>query len=426
MQAIKIPVWLAIIININIVVGVGFFLGAQNISMQAGLLAPAAWLICGLMLLPLMVAFARLSERYPTAGGLYVYSYKQLGSFFGFVSGWGYFIGTAAANACVMHAFSQRVYELGMVNQSLQSVGLGLFGFDVLLIGIFICLNLVDIKILERLQIFFTILKVIPLILTLVGLAFLFDWDMLCHIPVCWGGLLGCLPAVLFGFIGLEACCAITDKIAGDKKNAAFVILASLTLVMFIYSILQFALLSIHGTSACDPFMSILPKLTSNQTVISWGNTCVYGAILSSLLAGFYGAFYFNNWNLYAIGQENSIVGSRHLIKLNKNHAPWVCVLVQAALALLFIFVTNKIDALYSMSDVGTLVAYLLSAVAFLALSRSITAFLAIAGCTVLIGICTSHLLDYGLPLLPFWIVFVLGIALHYANAWWTKQHHSS
>lgn len=422
MCAIKIPIWLAIIININIVVGVGFFLGAQKISMQAGLLAPLAWLICGLLLFPLMIAFARLSGRYPTAGGLYVYSYKQLGSFWGFVSGWGYFVGTAAANACVLHAFSESVYEIATVKETLHSVGLGLLGFDVLLIGIFIYLTLVDIKIFERLQILFTVLKVIPLVLVLGAFVFLFDWKMLCQIGADWGGLLKCLPVVLFGYIGLEACCAVTDKIAGDKKNAAFVILASLALIMFIYSILQFALLSIHGTTVCDPFLSILPKLTANPFIIYWGNKCVYGAILSSILAGFYGAFYFNNWNLYAIGQENSMIGSHYLIKLNKNQSPWVCVFIQAVLAILFLFVTNKVECLMSMGDVGTLVAYLLSAIAFLVLSRSIMALLAIVSCSVLMGVCTGHLLDYGLPLLPFWIVFCLGVALHYGNKWWIEK----
>lgn len=422
MQAIKIPIWLAIIININIVIGSAFFLGAQKISTEAGLLAPIAWLVCGIMLFPLMVVFARLSQHYPTAGGLYVYSYKQLGSFFGFVSGWGYFIGTAAANACVIHAFSERFYQLHSIHRYLSTRGIGLMGLDIMLIGLFVLLNLLNVKFFERLQIFFAILKAVPLVLVIGSLAFLFDWNILCNMTMSWSGLLASLPVVLFAFIGIEACCAITDKIAGNEKSASFVIFASFALIMTIYTVLQFALLSIHGTSVLDPFLSILPKLTSNLSVIYWGNKFIYLALLSSFLAGFYAMFYFNNWNLYAIAEENSIIGSRYLVKLNKNNTPWVCVLVQAALATLFLLVTNKIECLFSMGDVGTLSAYLLSAIAFLTLSRSIFAFLAIASCTVLMGICTSHLLDYGLPLLPFWIVFALGIALHYLNAWLTKK----
>src|SRR5579862_8567610 len=141
--AAKIPVWVAILINANIVIGSAFFLHAQKISSATGLIAPIAWLLCGLMLFPLVIILAHLARTYPTAGGIYVYSQKQLGQFWGFVSGWGYFIGTIAANAAVLHAFSTELQKLGLTQNFFATSGNTLY-FDIFLVLIFTLLNLLN------------------------------------------------------------------------------------------------------------------------------------------------------------------------------------------------------------------------------------------------------------------------------------------
>ena len=127
-----IPLWVAIAININIVIGCAFFLSAPTLVNSLGIFAPFAWLMCGLILIPLIMVLAQLALTYPRAGGLYVYSTQSLGSFWGFVSGWGYFIGTSAANAAVIHAFSQALQK---------NMNLGGLYFDGALIIFFALLN---------------------------------------------------------------------------------------------------------------------------------------------------------------------------------------------------------------------------------------------------------------------------------------------
>lgn len=68
----KIPLWIATLININIVVGGGFFLSAHSIFKSCGPLAPLSWILCGILLIPLVRVLAKLSSIYPTAGGLYI------------------------------------------------------------------------------------------------------------------------------------------------------------------------------------------------------------------------------------------------------------------------------------------------------------------------------------------------------------------
>jgi APA family basic amino acid/polyamine antiporter len=414
MNTIKIPFWLAILINVNIVIGSAFFLGASKISAACGILAPFAWLACGLMLLPLVLVFARLSQAYPTAGGIYVYSQQQLGNFWGLVSGWGYFIGTAAANAAVLHAFGETFFGLSGIQTFMQNYGLSILWIDGLLLGLFTLLSLLNIEFLEGAQLLFTALKSIPMILAVIALPFLFNVSNLTTASYSVSGLFKTLPLVLFAFVGIEACCAVADKIENGHKNASRVIFISFALIMGIYTLLQFSLLAIHGSQALDPFLNLLPKLTSNALILSWGHGLILCAILASFLAGFYGMFYFNHWNLFAMGKDNSLIGSKYLIKQNKNQAPWICVLIQAALILVFLLISQQSYYLVAMADFGTVIAYLLSALALIKFSRAKAGYFALGSCAVLIYITSSNLIAEGLHFaLPFALILLLGLVAH-------------
>lgn len=409
----KIPFWVAVLINTNIVIGSAFFLGAPQVSLLNGIFAPLAWIICGLLLLPLLIVLARLSRMYPTAGGLYIYSLKHLGKFWGFVSGWGYYVGTAAANALVLHALSEQLLNFNVI----KNFGINSVELDLLFVLIFTFLNLLNIEFLERIQIVLAIIKSIPMVLVLIALPFLFNINNLFSVTPSFNGFIQTVPLALFAYIGIEACCAVADKIHDGQKNAARVILVSFALIIITYATLQTAILCITGASTVNPFFSIIPMLTKNQTVIALGNSVINFAMAASFLAGFYGMFYYNNWNLYAMGNENSILGSKYFIRVNKSQTPWVCVLVQSALVIAFLLITTNINYLMTMCDIGTTIAYFLSALSFLVIFKSLWGYLAIASCGLLILINSERLFSAGFVyLMPFLVILGLGIFFHKVN----------
>lgn len=426
MEHIKIPVWVAVLINVNIVIGSAFFLNASHINYQSGILAPFAWILCGLLLLPLVIVLANLSKHHPSAGGLYAYSFRQLGPVWGVISGWGYFIGTIAANAAVIHAFSKKIQKIDYAHQFFaNNTWMSGLSFDVMLIITFTLFNLLNVKFLEGFQIALTVLKAIPLLLIICALPLLFDVKNLMTAKLDLTGLLETIPLVLFAYIGIEACCAITDKIKDGKKNASRVIFISFAIVMSIYAILQLSILCIHGTANTNPFLAILPALTNNQTVITWGNNIIYFAILSSFLGGFYGMFYYNNWNLFAIAQDNHIVGSKKLTQLTRNQVPWACVLTQSFLTILFLIIVQKKAYLIAMSDFGTVIAYLLSTVAFLTITKTWAGFFALASCTLLILLCAKNLITSGIHyLIPFLVILLAGLVAHKINEYYKKYEN--
>lgn len=424
MQATKkIPLSIAILLSINIVVGGGFFISANKVFASSGALAPLPWLLCGLLLVPLVVVLASLSRRYPTAGGLYVYSKKNLGGFWGFISGWGYFIGTLAGNAIVLHAFSNLTKELGfpLPLTSYFSPQTSQLILDLFFILFFTIINLFNITVLEKLSVGFTILKTIPFGLVLLSMFFLFDVKNVMAAPIKPSGLLSTMPLALFAYIGIEACCAISHKIKDGEKNSARAMLISLGIIIATYSIVQFGLLGIVGASSgVNPFFAIVPKLTANPVIISWGNLFVKIAILSSYLGGFYSMYYANSWNLYALAKEKSISFSNPLAKLNKHHTPWVAIIVQGLLiALLLMIAFTSLETLMTMSGFGVVIAYILSALTYFVAnpnkkSKYVMGSLAFVGCAALLILCFNDLYNDGIRyLLPFLAILGSGLFLY-------------
>lgn len=420
----KIPFWIAVLININIVVGNAFFIGAPQLVASCGLLSPLAWAGCGIFLLPLVVVFAKLSRMYPTVGGIYIYSLKHLGQFWGFVSGWGYYIGTAAANAFVLHVFCQGLQSIDVLKPCFHTCFLSGTNLDFAVIALFTIFNLLNIEFLERIQIGLTLIKIIPFALILVAIPTLFNLSNIANATPNISGLINTMPIALFAYVGFEACCSISEKIEDGQRNAAKVILISFGLIIFIYTIFQILILGLHGAQTTNPFLEILPKLTNNAALIGVGNYLISFAILASFLAGFYGMFYYNNWNLYSIGREDSILFSKHLTLLNKNQAPWICVIIGGIVVALFLLITTNGEYLVSMSDFATTITYLLSAVSFIVVFKKFYGYLAVASSLTLCIIFIYNLSHAGVQyILPFFVILGLGLVAHKINNWLKKPN---
>lgn len=417
----KIPLWLAIVININIVIGGAFFLNAPAIAGLAGKFAPLNWVLCGLLLLPLVLVLAALSRTYPMAGGIYTYSYQQFGKLTGFISGWGYFIGTAAGNAVIVHGFSTLAQKLQLVPTLSSTPNTDLLIIDTLAIVGFTLANFYNVQVLSVIQLFLTVIKTVPLLLVAVALPFLYKLSNFTQAPCSLNGAAQSMPLVLFAYIGVEVCCAITPNIENGQKNASRAMIIALGIIVFIYAFLQWGLIAIHGTVQTTPFHDIIPMLTNNPLIVRTGNALVSLAMLSSYLGGFYGMLYSNNFNLLAILQGDSFNPSdTGLVKLNRYGAPVAAIIIQSVIVLALIFAVQDLTHLITMGDFGVIVAYLLSTFAFLRMSTGkskamVTGLLSLASCCLLTYFCINNLQADGVyHLYPFLAILGLGIVVYF------------
>jgi APA family basic amino acid/polyamine antiporter len=415
LESKKISFLSAVLININIVIGSAFFLGAPDISEKSGFFSPLLWIGCAILLLPLVLIFSKFAYKYPEAGGIYVYSESELGRFWGYLGAWLYFIGTTACNAMVLHCFARYLYEIPAVTIFLMKMSISLLFLELILLILFTWISLFNIQIFERAQFIFSGLKMIPFMALIIGAAVLFSpTKLLTASTFSAKSMFSAFPTVLFAYIGIEACSAIIDKVEDGARRGFKVILTSFAFIAAIYAIGQMFIVGIQGQSTQNPFLCVLPQLSSQSGITIFGNQIIYMAILFSFLGGFYSMFYVNSWNLFAIAQKKSIAFSRLWQSLNKQQAPWASVLLQGTLIAIMLMAGNVNNLLIVMGDLGVLLAYALTAIAFTWARPSKLGVLGIVSAIILGGFLLQEVSSMGLmTTIPFWSTFVIGLIMY-------------
>jgi amino acid transporter len=413
----------AILININIMIGSGIFINTTILAQKAGILGAASYAIIGLLMLPLILSISQLLKIHPT-GGFYGYAAAEISPFIGFLSAWCYFISKLASSTLTIHvsvSFLQQLFP--------TLAALNIFMLDGAILSMFLALNMKNIKTNESLQAVFTILKMFPIIfLILVGFM-LFNFDNLS--PVHWhaAGIPATLPLVLFAILGFEAACSLSSKIENPAKNASRAVLISYGIVIFIYCAYQFAFYGILGdafytmTDYRQAFPAVIADLLPNHaSVKNLLITLLHLGIISSALSASYGIILSNSWNLYTLAQHKYTFKPSWFTHLNRHAIPWLCVLAEGAVCLIYLYVTHGSQIpLQITSALGSVIAYTLSVSALLAAKRKgkaqecywITPLLGFTNCMVLLTACSYRLWYEGIAsLCTFGSLMLFGIAM--------------
>ncbi len=93
-------------LGLGALMGAGLYLLLGLAAEAAGSLLWLAFAICGLLTYLSVGLFAELGARMPVSGGAYVYAYRTLGSFWGYMVGWNLTLGAAFACAIFASSFS--------------------------------------------------------------------------------------------------------------------------------------------------------------------------------------------------------------------------------------------------------------------------------------------------------------------------------
>jgi len=96
----------AVIIGLGSMIGAGIFASAGPAAAAAGSGLLIGVLIAGCLAYLNATTMAQLAAVYPESGGTYVYGRKLLGSFWGFLAGWGFVIGKLASCTAMALTFA--------------------------------------------------------------------------------------------------------------------------------------------------------------------------------------------------------------------------------------------------------------------------------------------------------------------------------
>ena len=265
-------------ITINGVIGAGIFGLPAVAAAKTGAFSPWLFVWAGLLILTVVLSFARASSMFRQTGGMIVYASQAFGPFVGFQAGWLAYIARVAAmgaNANLLVTYASWFWE-PLAGQPYSSMAI-----SVLVLGL-TWLNVSGIKNSVGIIYLFTALKLLPLsLLILFGLGQV-DLQMLGGAEMPQIGSLGeALLIVLYAYVGFEG----TVIVAGEGKRPRRDLPRAMVNTIVFTGVMYFLIQAVS--------ISALPGLASSNTAL---------ADVAAVLMGPAGAILLTVGALFSIG----------------------------------------------------------------------------------------------------------------------------
>lgn len=260
---------------LNAMIGAGIFALPGKVAVDAGLLSPWLFLAVGIVFLAVVLTFAELASYFRDSGGPVLYATYAFGPLAGFGTGWILFLSrmTAfAANANVMAIYLGSLFpwfDEGIGRTAVISV---------VTLGLTYA-NILGVRDGVRTMGFFTVLKVLPLVLlVLLGLQHVTTGTLIPSASTVISDLGGTTLLLIYAYVGFESM-AVT---AGETAEPRRVLPRALIRTVIGTGLLYFLIVLV--------FISVIPEDTySDATLVDVGRSLAgsLGAIAITLAAVF-------------------------------------------------------------------------------------------------------------------------------------------
>jgi amino acid transporter len=280
--------WDVLLFNIAAVLGPRWVAAAAH----NGTSSMSLWILAALFFfIPTALVIIELSTRFPSEGGLYVWSKEAFGEFHGFVAGWTYWVYS-------FFYFPGLLFASASMSAYIGGAGMGrlaqnqtfLVGVSLLLLFVAVVMNIVGLNVGKWLQNAGGVGTYVPLLM-LIGAAAVvwhrhgsvthFTWaNMMPH----WNwDTVNFWPQIAFAFVGLELVSAMSEEIRDPKKTLPRAIYGSGALIAIIYIVATVAVLAVIPAADVDPKSGAFQALTVASSILKIGAFGMIAAFLVSI-----------------------------------------------------------------------------------------------------------------------------------------------
>jgi basic amino acid/polyamine antiporter, APA family len=412
----KISYFAAIMMSINMMVGAGILYSVGPMAGAIGNVSFFGWPLVALLLFPIIWSIAKLSQLFPGEGGFYHYCSMGINPTVGFIAHWGYllgYLGTVASLAAVL----RNGFVLSTGFTILQDYPI-IFNLPVVLF--YTGINLLSLGKISKIQSAGTLLKVTPIMIVIGLILFYFDPSLTLNFAnLSKIGMT--ISTAIFAYWGFETCCSIGGLLKDGPSKVGSIILVSFFITVALYFLFNLGLIYIMGADNLATYGAIsFPKFLGLSP--AWEVAFQVGissAILLSWANSILGVSLTNITNIYSMAHHKLIMGNKTLSILNQGHRPIYAVFLHSVIFLLFITFISDIAILMAISNLGVILAIVLSLIAiYLAhyrrkeygqLSINILAF----GSSIALIYYSSIQLPSILYALPLVIGMIIGIIMY-------------
>jgi APA family basic amino acid/polyamine antiporter len=266
---------------VNLIVGAGIFGLPASAARILGSQSPAAYLIAAAGMAVIAACVAEVASRFQQAGGPYLYARAAFGRFLGLETGWLLWLTRVSSAAAVANLFMDYLSEFWpQAKEPLARLAI----ITILVAGLAL-LNIRGVKIGTLVSNFFTIAKLVPLLIFVAAALFF----MYVHgSPVATiagshsvGNWLSAVLLLVYAFSGFESALIPAGELKNPGRTIPVALLVALPVVLTIYFLVQIVV--VH--TLVDPAQSARPL--SAAAHIFGGTTMAtiiaLGALLSTL-----------------------------------------------------------------------------------------------------------------------------------------------
>lgn len=357
-KALNLPILISLVVG-NMI-GTGIYVLPSSLS-EYGTISLLAWIYTSIGALFLALTFANLNKRFPKTGGPYAFCKEAYGQLVGFIVAYTYWISNLISIAGIAVA---SIGYLGFITPALNANAPQYNHYFALcielgMVWLFTIINLIGIHTAGLVQLFLTILKIVPLILvSLIGLKYV-NFENLSHLTTGneshFAAISSAATLTFWAFIGLESATVPAENTQGYRDIYKATVYGTL-ITAIIYILSTFVLMG----------MIPLSQLKSSQFPFAIAGTLLFGshsAILIALCAVISGLGAMNVCILIQ-GQIVFAAARDHLFpkrfaKLSKHDVPVAGQILSTTLITIFLITTVEPTLLKQFNNIALLAALL-------------------------------------------------------------------
>ncbi|MEQ1606351.1 MAG: APC family permease [Pyrinomonadaceae bacterium] len=223
-------------IVVNTVIGAGIFGLPAKVFAQIGSWSLVAFVACALIIGLIVLCYAEVASRFSTTGGPYLYAREAFGSAVGFEVGWLYWVvrvATFAANCNLL------VTYLGFFIPGANEGYLRIL-FVSLVVLIITAVNLIGIRESAMMTNFFTVGKLLPLLVfAVVGMFFLQPANFNFEVVPDYAKFSSAVLLLIYAFVGFEASVVLSGETKEPGKTIPFGLIVGIVIVAIFYIFVQ-------------------------------------------------------------------------------------------------------------------------------------------------------------------------------------------
>lgn len=321
----------ATLAGVGIIVGAGIYV---LIGAAAGLAGNAVWLaflISAIVAFLTGLSYAELSSIYPDASGEYSYVEHNINKQTAFVVGFLVMISLVISAAAV---------SLGFAGYLDTFMGLGKpLAIAIATIIIFTVVNLIGIKQSMKLNILFTVLSILGLVIVFILSLGKMGSVNYFEMPNGLTGVFKAASLIFFAYIGFESVVKLSEETKNPKKIIPLSLLLSLFISTVLYIAVAFSAISVLGwqelAASKAPLADVANTIVGGNAfivisliaIVSTGNTVLMGLVAMSRM-------------LYGMAKKYETFSILTTIS-SHSKTPYVAVVLSGALAIIFVYIGN-------------------------------------------------------------------------------------